>query len=217
MIAYGQEPRDLGSYTLEPTEMMFYLYLPIIMPGDAGIHIPDRLRFLDRLTIAVIQDIREHLGEPAWKKHYVYITAKTMWVEPGNPGNRPGWHADGFGSDGDLNYIWHDMNPTEFCVQDFENVPTDDAGMLEAIESAVDMRNIRIYPNGHLLRLDESVIHRVSPVINPGVRTFIKYSVSKHKYNLVGNSHNHLILYDWIMYKRAEDRNCDNKDFNTGV
>ena len=48
-----------------------------------------------------------------WRENYVYLTAKTLWVSPENPGNRPGWHSDGFMTD-DLNYVWSDRDGTLF-------------------------------------------------------------------------------------------------------
>lgn len=41
----------------------------------------------------------------------------------------------------------------------------------------------------------------------PLVRTFVKVSISRDKYDLIGNSHNHLLQYDWPMRPRALTRN----------
>lgn len=220
-IPYGNPPKVLGEIDLNPTEHMLYLYLPILMPGKM-MQLPKRLDFIRPLIKPILMDVME--DRDLFDK-YVYVTAKTCWVEPGAPGNRPGWHADGFGSDGDLNYIWYDMNPTEFAMLPFSNIPTDDMAMLAKIEEQINIyRHIHLggspsfdpivtYPNKTLLRLDESVVHRVNPNPKPGLRTFIKISVSKHKYNLKGNSHNYLFDYDWKMFDRADIRNTDNKDF----
>jgi hypothetical protein len=67
--------------------------------------------------------------------------------------------------------------------------------------------NIVNYPCNTLIRLDQSVIHRVA-ISNDGcVRAFVKISASKNKYNLAGNAHNYLFDYDWEMVQRDEKRN----------
>jgi hypothetical protein len=213
-MEYGAAPVNLGMIDLKPIEHMLYLYLPVCMPGpNIGNRwqVPERLAFTRPLLSAVWVDCCKSL--PDFIDHYVYLTVKTMWVTPSCPGNRPGWHADGFGSGGDLNFIWHDMNPTEFAVQKFREVSDDDFQCLQDLSYQVDPDCIVVYPNRTLLRLDERVVHRVSPNPKEGLRTFIKVSVSKHKYNLKGNSHNYLIDYDWEMHDRVQVRNMDNKDF----
>lgn len=216
MIEYGAGPGVLGMFELDTGEMMHYLYLPIKMRELRLISIPKRLKFCFLMINAIVEDAIVHLGEEEFNDHYVYLTAKSLYVTPESPGNRPGWHADGYGSNGDLNYIWHDKNPTEFAEQEFKDIPDDDFASMEEMENQIDPANIVTYPNRMLLRLDETVVHRVGPVIETGVRTFIKVSISKHKYNLLGNSHNYLIDYNWEMHDRAETRNCDNKDFVGG-
>jgi hypothetical protein len=210
-MEYGNPPKVLGHIPLNTGEMMFYLYLPIKMAGEFSIRVPDRLRFTDPVLEAVIADATEAL--PDFDDHYIYLTAKTLYVEQGSPGNRPGWHADGYGSNGDLSYIWHDMNPTEFAEQEFKDIPDDDFASMSEMERQINPSKIKVYPDCTLLRLDESVVHRVNPIVNRGVRTFIKVSVSRHRYNLAGNSKNYLFDYDWDLFDRSDVRNCDNKDF----
>ena len=210
-IEYGNPPADLGLVELETGEMMHYLYLPIYMPNVwSPWRIPPRLRFCLPLIDPIKADLRDLEVKD---ERIVYLTAKTLHVAPGAPGNRPGWHADGYGSGGDLNYIWFDMNPTQFCTQGFEDIPETDAGMLAEIANQVQNSKVWDGECRHLYRLDESVIHRVNPEPSTGVRTFIKISVSRHRYNLKGNSHNYLFDYDWEMHDRAPNRNLDNKDF----
>ena len=213
-IPYGGAPIDLGRMPLDPTEMLVYLYLPIKMAQSEGTRnhdtrVPERLQFLDALVEGAMTDAARTLD---LDQHYVYLTAKTLWVEPGFSGNRPGWHADGYGSGGDLNYIWHDMNPTQFAVQPFHDVPDDDFASMQAMEAQIDPTRIVVYPDGHLLRLDESIVHRVNPDIQSGMRTFVKISVSRHRFNLKMNSHNHLFDYAWTMHDRAEVRNVDSSN-----
>jgi len=213
-MQYGNPPEVVRSIKLDPSEMMLYLYLPIKMADNFELRIPERLKYLQEITNAVMYDAYASLGvKEIDENYYVYMTAKTLFVDAKSPGNRPGWHVDGYGSNGDLNYIWYDMNPTEFAIQDFHNIPDDDFESLEAMTAQVKDETITTYPNETLIRLDESVVHRVNPKPETGVRTFIKVSVSKHRYDLKGNSHNHLFDYDWPMHDRSEVRNCDNSDF----
>lgn len=212
---YGQAPVNLGHKPLDPQEMMAYLYLPVKMAqpfeggSNYGVRIPERLKFLRGLIWDAIDDAEKTLDV---QKHYIYLTAKTLWVEGGFSGNRPGWHADGYGSDGDLNYIWANMNPTEFAVQDFVDIPDDDFASMQAMEAQIDPQRIVTYPDCHLLRLDESVVHRVNPDIRAGMRTFVKISFSRHRFNLKMNSHNHLFDYRWQMHDRGDVRNIDSSN-----
>jgi len=220
---YGNEPLDLGFVDFKANEMMAYLYLPIKMSKaenalhddrDRLLRLPDNLIDYVGIIASATSNAAHHIGyEEFIDNYYVYITAKTLWVEPGCPGNRPGFHVDGYGSNGDLSYIWYDMNPTEFAIQQFTDIPDDDIQSLAAMEAQTDVDNLITYPCKHLLRLDESVVHRVGPVEQSGYRTFIKISVSKHRYNLKMNSHNHEFCYDWNLTDRDDIRNCDNKDF----
>lgn len=214
-VPYGGAPIDLGHMPLKPQEMLAYLYLPVKMAqplegGDNfGVRIPKRLQFLKEMVWASIEDAEKTLDV---QKHYVYLTVKTLWVEGGFSGNRPGWHADGYGSEGDLNYIWADMNPTQFAVQPFSGIPDDDFASMQAMEAQIEPERIVVYADSHLLRLDESIVHRVNPDIRSGMRTFVKISISRHRFNLKYNSHNHLFDYAWQMFDRDAVRNMDNKD-----
>lgn len=207
MIKYGSAPVDLGLHEPVQPEMMFYLYLPIKLPGG-NIRIPKRLDpYSEMVQFALV----DHEQTRSDSDLYVYLTAKTMFVQPGQPGNREGWHADGFGSNGDINYIWCDKNPTEFAVQDFGEISTDDRLSMRQMSERVRPESIVTYPVNTLLRLDESVVHRVSENVDQGVRRFIKITVSRHQFNNEGNSHNHLLNYNWEMIPRGMERNLDSK------
>lgn len=215
-INYGQPPKIVKSYTVQSVpkagEMMCYLYLPVSMKGSLDVRLPDNLKQYRDLINIVMDDSRELKSLSDLYNGYVYLTVKHLFVNPGNPGNREGWHADGFGSDGDLNYIMHSMNPTEFAVQHFGEISTNDAQSLIDMEAQIDHSKIMMWPDNALLRMDESIIHRVGPVKETGMRTFVKVSISKHKFNLKDNAHNYLFDYDWDMHIRSVVRNLDNKD-----
>lgn len=204
---YGNLPRDLGLVNLSPDEMMAWLYCPIKRPGAIIVTIPENLTQYMPIINAVVSDI----DPDTWTDSYVYITAKTLFVSPENPGNRPGWHSDGFLTD-DLNYIWADANPTvfwypetgkaSFAADHQLSIPEMD-GLCEH-----DTAGHVTYPLKHLLKLDQTVLHKVAPVTTPGMRTFVKVSVSKHVYALKGNSINHRLKLRAAYGTRAVERNC---------
>lgn len=66
---------------------------------------------------------------------------------------------------------------------------------------------IETYPDKHLLRLDPSVIHRPPVGFAPGMRTFVKASMSTERYNLEGNSVNHRLPLGVPLLPRKLDRN----------
>ena len=199
-ITCGAPPRRIGDFDIDLREFCFYLYMPIQIGMESGIRLPARLK-------PILPLIKATLDEP--RQNFVYLTVKRMPVHSGSPGNRPGWHIDGFGSNGDVNYIWSDMNPTEFAEQQFIEIPTDDVQSMVEIEKQVREDRICTYPSGSLLRLDEGVVHRVNPKVQPGIRTFVKITFSNHQFVGEGNSHNYLFDYEWAARPRGVERNLD--------
>lgn len=208
-MKYGNAPEVVGKpgqFTLQPTEMCFVQYMPIAMPMT-NYRIPPNLLWVWPLIMAV--NIKPD--------NYVYLTVKYMYQTKGDRYNRLGFHTDGFGTD-DINYLWSDCNPTEFYVQDFNILERGkgdfhEESMLQMQAQALATKQV-IYPNNTLLKLDSSVVHRVSPRCEDGYRAFVKISVSKDKYNLKFNSHNYLFDYDWEMVERKLERNCPNENHN---
>ncbi len=210
-MKYGLPPIDLGKVELSPKEMMFWLYCPIKLANDLTLVIPPNLRQFE----PIIERIQQDCSFGRWRSNYVYLTAKTLWITPDNPGNRPGWHSDGFMTT-DLNYIWSDTNGTLFWTPDkLRDFTQDHAVSLAEMEMAAGHHPCthRVYPDKHLLRLDETVIHRVNDVTTSGYRSFVKVSISEHKYNLIGNSINHEIEFDRPKFERTIERNHPQRDF----
>lgn len=203
----GDLPRDLGLVDLQPTEMMFWLYCPISVPGDHSFHLPENLRQFIRIIREARWDDMERFVDS-----YIYLTAKTLWVEGSYIGNRPGWHCDGFGTD-DINYIWSDRAPTEFLKLEKLLAVSSDCtkSMIQMTDYAdfpLRFESSRVeFPDKHLLRLDPSVVHRSPVKFDPGMRTFVKVSMSQNRYDLVGNSINHLLPLEAPAAPRKTERN----------
>lgn len=198
----GDAPHDLGRFDVAATEMMFVQYLPVVMAEASGtvpdLRLPMNVESFRPLVDAALRD--------GWTPgHYAYLTAKHFFVPAEGLGNRPGWHIDGFGTD-DLNYVWCDRAPTEFCVQPFA-LSTDCGVSMLQMSAQVQAKNVRTYPTHHLLRLTNRVVHRTAENAEAGLRTFVKVSISKDRYNLAGNAHNPLFDYAWPMMARASSRN----------
>lgn len=198
-MTYGDLPEDLGLIDLSPTEMMFWLYCPVLTPTSL-LTIPPNLAGFAPIVRAAMKREGEGLED-----RYIYLTAKTLWISEGAAPNRPGWHADGFGTD-DVNYIWYDRAPTEFISDSF-TLPDGCDDAMAAMEARAAGREIVTYPAKHLLRLTPSVVHRVPEGVSAGMRTFVKVSVSRDRYNLEGNSVNHLLGERWAMLPRRAERN----------
>jgi hypothetical protein len=135
---YGEAPVVVDSIFIPDCELVFVLYMPVRLAGQSHITIPKHLAGYAPLVEAAIR----HEG---WRGdgQYVYLTVKRLWVEPGCMGGRPGWHTDGFGTD-DVNYIWSDADPTEFCIQPFTLTADHDVSMREMAEQARP-ENIKTY------------------------------------------------------------------------
>jgi len=205
-MTYGALPVVIGEQIeVECREFMFYQYLPVKMTGGTTIVSEPRLDCFDRIIGAACCDFVGFRGLNAFVDSYIYVTAKHMFQAPGCSFNRPGWHADGFLTD-DINYVWCDCAPTVFNSSRF-NLTLDDDLSLAEMEQQAEPRVSKTYPNNSLLRLDQYCIHCVAEIAEPVVRTFVKVSISRDKYDLIGNSHNSRIDYNWPMRARAISRN----------
>jgi hypothetical protein len=214
---YGAAPVDLGEFDLDTSEMMFWLYCPIKIPGKVAEIYPDQLEKYVHLINAVYDDVCKTYGQCRWKDSYVYLSAKITHVTPDAPGNRPGWHSDGFLTD-DLNYIWADRNPTEFFIaRSPYRVTADHAESLRQFQVIADptmlygTERLEHAKVNHLYRLDQTNIHRVSLNVESGKRAFLKVSISDKPYVQLGNSINHhplLIDHPRPTVERQAERNC---------
>jgi hypothetical protein len=52
----GNPPKDLGLIDLSPNEMMFWMYLPISVPGSSAYHLPENLRGFAEIVSAAKAD-----------------------------------------------------------------------------------------------------------------------------------------------------------------
>lgn len=204
-MRYGELPKELGIFEVEAKEMMFYQYLPIKMPNETQPIYEQRLKCFDALVGAICCDYIGEFGLDNYVNSYVYLTAKHLYQMPNCSFNRTGWHSDGFLTD-DINYIWCDKYPTIFNKTDFD-LPLDDLLSMEEMEKQAMPFNDVTYKENQLLRLNQFNIHKVAAITKGGMRTFLKVSISKDKYDLIGNSHNYLLNYDWKMKQRKEARN----------
>lgn len=202
---YGVAPEVIGKAALKPSEMMFWLYCPISIAGFSSYVLPDNLEQFQPILDIVRADCPDE-----WIEKNVYLTAKTLWVTPENPGNRPGWHSDGFLTD-DTNYIWYDSIATVFyCDGELHAFTAEhDASMKEmhALCEGSDRYYIRYEP-GYILRLPQTVLHKSEDSFVPQMRTFLKVSLSSEKYRHEGNSINHKLALDWASVPRSTARNC---------
>jgi len=203
---YGDLPRLVDTVKVNCHEMMSYQYMPIKMAGQYNSVIyEDRIYCFHNLINLATLDFLDKFGEDELKEHYIYITAKHGYVSPIRSFNRKGYHSDGFMTD-DINYIWCDRFPTVFNNTAF-NLTLDDNTSIKEMEDQSIANNEFSYPVNSLLCLDQYNIHRVADIDGCGMRTFVKVSFSKDRYNLIGNSRNYLIDYDWVMKPRKESRN----------
>lgn len=204
-MKYGDLPVQLGTFEVQCKEMMFYQYLPIKMQYMASLKYEKRLSCFDEIIDCICDDYAKAFGFAQFVESYAYLTAKYMFQMPNCSYNREGYHSDGFLTD-DINYIWSDKNPTTFNKSDFNLTLDDNISLIEMEQQAL-VENEFHYPNNTLVRLNQFNIHKVSECKEVGMRTFLKVSFSKDKYDLVGNSHNYEIPYNWEMKERKLDRN----------
>lgn len=204
-MKYGDLPTSLGTHEVDCREMMFYQYLPIKMKGDFGIKFEDRLDCFKDIIQVIYYDFIDSFGEINFLDHYIYVTAKHLYQSQFCSFNRPGLHSDGFMTD-DINYIWCNKYPTIFNKSNFDLSMDDKLSLEEMALQAIPDNDIKFKEN-ELLRLNQFNIHRVDTFLTGGMRAFLKVSFSKDKYDLIGNSHNYLMDYNWDMRERKQERN----------
>jgi len=197
---YGEAPDVVGEFVTPECELMFVLYMPVRLAEQEQVRIPPHLQSYGPLV-----DMALAYEGAAGDGRYVYLTVKRLFVQPGCVGGRLGWHTDGFGTS-DVNYIWADADPTEFCIQPFDLSDDHEVSMRQMVEQARP-ENIRTYGVCDVLRLDARHVHRCP--VNPaeGYRTFARVSFSDDQYNMIGNARNYGLDYNWIMHPRGAGRN----------
>lgn len=203
-MKYGDLPIEIDQFKVDCKEMMFYQYLPIKLAYGFEIKYEYRLNCFNEIIDASIFNFIQEFGRDNFEPYYVYLTAKYLYQSNGCSFNREGYHSDGFMTD-DINYLWSDKLPTVFNYTEFELTQNDSISMSEMQEQALYF-NVKTYPENTLLRLNQFNIHKVAPQ-QQGWRTFVKISFSKDKYDLIGNSHNYLLDYNWQMNERKTERN----------
>lgn len=194
------KPISLGVFDIECNEYMKYQYLRI--NDGTIIYLEDRLQKFKPLIIACINDYGSTDLESLLRS-YIYLTVKSEYQRDGCGFNRPGWHIDDFGTDGQ-SYVWSNCQPTIFNDGPFDLSDDEYKSMAEMEEQAKPENNY-CFPDKTLIRMGRSV-HKVGPYIE-GHRVFVKVTFSKEKFNLLGNSKNYLINYDWPMKPRNKERN----------
>lgn len=204
-MRYGDLPKNLGVKIAKVNEMCFYQYLPIKLKSMDIMVLEKRLYSLRSLLNQIEKDFIEDFGNKLFKESYVYLTVKKLFQTAGSNFNRPGYHSDGFMTN-DINYIWSDNTGTIFNHGHF-NLSQNDSDSILEMQNQADERCENIYKDGSLLRLNQFNIHKCQEVKIDRMRTFIKVSFSKDKYDLIGNSHNYLLNYNWEMKERKYERN----------
>lgn len=204
-VKYAGLPKVIGNIPLVCNEMMFYQYLPIKLAGEFRGTYEDRLRCFLPIIKKINEDFINYFGYCRFQSSYIYLTAKHMFQAEGCSYNRFGYHSDGFLTK-DINYIWSDSNPTVFNKGPFYLTPDDKISLQEMQEQALP-ENDMTFPGNTILRLNQFHIHKVNESGKSGMRTFLKLSFSEDRYNLIGNSHNYLLNYNWEMKERGIERN----------
>ncbi len=204
-MPYGELPLELGVFKIKCDEMLFYQYIPIKLADKFPCIYEQRLICFSELIDTICADFISDFGIKKYLDSYVYLTAKHLYQTPNNSFNRKGYHSDGFLTN-DINYIWYDTNPTIFNTSNFNLNLDDKLSLMEMAEQA-NVENDISFNENTLLRLDQFNIHRVADTDKGGMRTFIKVSFSKDKYDLIGNSHNYHLDYNWKMVERKVERN----------
>lgn len=186
-------------------EFCFYQDMPISTPLTYGASYERRLWVVTPVVDDAFYDFRKLRGEDALYESYVYLTVKHMPQQAYKPFNRPGWHCDGFRT-ADISYFWSDNTPTEFSRSSFDLLGGEHDSM-ERMDEQARSGDTYTLPDRTLVRVDAKCVHRAGSPKADGVRTFVKLTFSRDRFDLAGNTHNYELHYDWPMRPRATERN----------
>lgn len=214
-MIYGKLPIYVGQFEFDLPEVMYYLYLPILMDDDPrgltgayDVRLPRNVEVCENL---IKQAYTHSIQTRGYPYKYMYLSARKGWATPGNPLNRPGWHCDGFGTN-DLNYVWWVGPGTRFAIQSFYGIVSDHNRSMRQFDEQIQEESIVEFEERGLFQIDPSVVHSTPLIPEPGCwRQYIKVSLSDERYNLENNSHNWLFDYNWPMHKREAVRNDPHK------
>lgn len=207
-MKYGGPPKDLGRWDGQCEEMLFYQYFPVKLSGTETMDyscLERRLLWTADFIGMCACDFVSFRGLNEFVQSNIYLTAKHLWVSTGENMNRPGWHSDGFGTP-DVNYVWSNCVPTIFNDGPFD-LPEDDVESIVEMGRQVQLSENYTFPDCHVLRMDEKVIHQTGSPTENQLRTFLKLSFSRDRYDLLGNAVNPVLDYDWEMRPRSKHRN----------
>lgn len=207
MSIYGDQPVRVREFNFDLPEVMYYLYLPVRMPGGGkDVRLPPNVECC-RQMIEVSIERRPALGDSS----IIYLSARKGWASPDNPLNRPGWHCDGFGTE-DMNYVWWAGPGTRFTRQILTGISDDHVESLNQFDERIDPTRVWTPPQKTLYAITPRCVHSTPEVKPPGcMRQFVKISFSMERYNLENNSHNYLFDYEWPMHSREVIRNDTSK------
>jgi hypothetical protein len=203
MTIRSMPPLNLGGFEIDLPEVMYFLYLPVMMYGDRkDIRLPPPVKVCRRMVSTAIEFCR---GTGRFYR-YAYLSARKGWATPDNPLNRPGWHCDGFGTE-DMNFVWWTGPGTRFAVQQFQ-VEKNHLTSLDQFEQQIDHQSVITPEARRLYAISPSVVHATPIIAAPGcMRQYIKVSLSNERYNLEDNSKNWMFDYDWPTHPRSIIRN----------
>ena len=209
---YGKAPRVVDVFHNTGNEMMFYQGHPIKLVGQSAVKLEERLiNSFEKIISTVCCDFIGEFGLDKFVSSYVYVCAKRLYQTKEKSFNREGWHTDGFMTE-DITYLWSDASPTLFNSSDF-SLTQDDVVSLQEMQEQADPKKSYKYRYGTLLQLDQYSVHRCEPT-HDCIRSFLKITFSKDKFDRKGNTHNYLLDYNWEMKPRSQHRNIPQSKIN---
>jgi hypothetical protein len=198
----------IGTFNIQPEEYMYYLYMPIKLSGDLLYITEQRLHIFDPIIDACVEDYISQYGFEDHDKCYIYLTVKHKHQTKKDHINRSGWHIDGFdpgSSFKEINYLYSSIQPTIYNSSVFNLSEDHEKSMIEMGQQALP-ENDYSFPDNSLVRVDDTIVHRVGDIIE-GNRCFVKVTFSDKRFNLAGNTYNHMLNYKWDMFPRNKTRN----------
>lgn len=184
-LAKGRSPVDLGEMKLESLPSIRVNNYMIRQPGMDCYCYNELENDNIWAAVQVANMVIRQAGGVNVTDRYCYVTLDQGWLEKGHTLRSPGWHLDGLQGNevpvkrpGDVQFIWSDCMPTDFCVQpiDIDGLDMGRYNVFGWISRQVKTENIIKTEPNRLTMMNCYHIHRAVPAQERVYRRFLRIS-----------------------------------------
>lgn len=205
--AAGRPPVPLPAVDLSSLNTVYprCLDMPVRLAGDDMYRLPDEWLGLKGL-IQQLAEV-EHANNNNWFDYNTYLTVDCKHVVPDEQQRHGGLHVDGFQGARiqpknkiTRNYVMTTNGGTRFYPQPFTVVDEKKFNVFQGFD--LQAGDFIIAEENTAYFMDAYMVHESGIAGREGLRTFLRLTYDVKKFDRLGNTHNSMIDYDWLMVDR---------------